>query len=294
MFLAKWASNNSFDCLKFNFPAFYYWPDFHHKTRGDSYAGTLHITPFSGVVERHPTRKALSYALCNFGGGVFEMPRAYSGMISSKLIDKIIKKYGFLFGGVSPDIFSSALISIESKDCYLVDYPVIIPGASGASTTGQSANGGHRGDLRNNPHISPFKDLVWDTRVPDFYSVPTVWSFSLLKAVEILNENDPSLNLKPDFSRLFLKCMIYHPNEISRLVIPVKEVIRTEGKFKFFFSFFCAIFFEFAWGVKRILNRLIARRVKKNVIVLNGLISTEAAAEQLRNLVRAQKNKLKI
>ena len=182
--LLRWAAANDVDALKLSFPALYYWPDFLHKRRHDFYAGSLHIQAFSGRVSHHDARAALRDAAIDLGGGVGEMPRAYAGIVSRQLVERIIRKHGTLFGGVSPDIYSAALIATEAKRCVYVDYPVVIPGSSGASTAGQSAQGRHVGKLRDNAHIAAFKSLAWNPIVPEFYSVPTVWGYTLLEALK--------------------------------------------------------------------------------------------------------------
>jgi glycosyltransferase involved in cell wall biosynthesis len=279
--LAEWAKANAVDSLKLNFPVLYYWPDFRHASRGDAYAGTLHISPFSGKVKSHAAKNAFWHSLANFGGGVFEMPRAYAGMLSTSLANEIVNKYGALFGGVSPDIYSSAIISIETKNCMTVDFPIVVPGASGGSTTGQSASGGHYGKLRDNPHIAPFQDLIWDSRIPEFYSVPTVWSFSLLKAAELISKIHPDLNPTPNFARLILKCLVYHPAESKRTMMSLKILFDDYGVWNVLGKIIKAVFSEFAWGFSRIKNRVLARYVKNNIDVYRNLNSTFIAREAL-------------
>lgn len=203
--LVRWASRQGVDAIKLTFPALYYWPDFLHKRREDFYAGTVQLEPFTGRVEAHDAKSALRAAAADLGGGVGQMPRAYAGIVSRDLVDRIVARYGALFGGVSPDIYSAALIAQECRHCVRVDYPLIVPGSSGASTAGQSAQGRHVGGLRDNPHIGAFQNLAWDPLVPEFYSVPTVWSFSLLKALEQLA---PPVFSQP--GRLFARCLFYH------------------------------------------------------------------------------------
>ena len=205
--VALWAEEANIEAIRFTFPVLYYWSDFLHQRLGTSLGGTLHIKKYTGKTRIIRPATSVLAALDNFGGGVLEMPRAYCGLISRKLVQRIDHKYGPLFGGVSPDIYSSYLISIESFRSVYIDFPVIIPGSSGKSTAGLSANGQHVGLLRDNPHIKPFKNLIWDDKIPEFYSVPTVWSFSLLQAVETTE----TLAEKPNFLRLYLKCFVFYP-----------------------------------------------------------------------------------
>ncbi|MBI1624168.1 glycosyltransferase family 2 protein [Comamonas suwonensis] len=232
--VALWAKKNDADALSFSFPALYYWPNFISSTRWAASSGTLSIDNFEGGVRPINCRQELHKSLQNLGAGVLGMPRAYAGMISRDLLDRISDKYGELFGGVSPDIYSAALISMESLNSYFIDFPIIIPGASGGSTSGQSANGRHEGALRENAHISAFKDLIWDHRVPEFYSVPTVWAYSLLKAVDLNPEWKRSINLPNLYFRIVVNNFKYK-NYVKPCVL---EYISSNSLLKILSDFF--------------------------------------------------------
>lgn len=205
--VASWAMKADVDAIGFSFPLLYYWPNFVSTTRWKASSATLAIAPYDGSLKELDTRAELARALSNLGAGVLDMPRAYAGMVSRGLVERIVARHGALFGGVSPDIYSAALISLEARRACRLDFPIVIPGASGGSTSGHSARGRHVGGLRDNAHIGAFRNLVWDTRVPEYYSVPTVWGFSLLKAVE----DKPEWLRKADFARLYLKCLMTDP-----------------------------------------------------------------------------------
>lgn len=273
--IAIWAEAKKIDSIKFSFPSLYFWPDFRHKKHEDAIAGTLRISPFSGKVTPHDAKEAAFQALANFGGGVMNMPRAYAGIISMELAMRIQKKYGALFGGVSPDIYSAFLISQETRNCVHVDYPIIVPGASGASTAGQSAQGRHLGALRDNPHIRPFHDLVWDERIPEFYSVPTVWSYSLLKAVEKKGQFLNYLN----FARLYIKCLVYHRKFSAETQKAIKVHIKQVNLGKFFFSLHKAILLESIWVTKKLVSRFFQKiKMCQTEKLITNLDNTHSAS----------------
>ncbi|MNO72492.1 Glycosyl transferase family 2 [compost metagenome] len=286
-----WAKQGHIDALKFSFPALYYWDDFKHSTLGDLYSGTLHVSPFTGVIKKHDAKKASDYALKHLGGGVFDMPRAYAGMISSDLARRIVAKYGALFGGVSPDIYSAFLISREARSCVMIDYPIIIPGASGLSTSGQSSSGGHYGKLRENAHIAPFKNLVWDSRVPEFYSVPTVWSYSLVKAVEKVTSEEGT-SFKPNFGRLLVRCFAYYPRSFKESSCALLEVVKSLGVVATMAQIASSLKAEFIWGVSRIYNRVKRKGSSSTVEVVNHLQTSREASEALQDYLAAKKIKI--
>lgn len=250
--IARWASASRIDVLRCTFPASYYWPDFMSRYFGASYAAKLAINDYTGAATTLNPSAAYQAALKNLGGGVMQMPRAYLGMVSQRLIRTVEERHGSLFGGVSPDIYSAALISSAASTCVELDFPFIVPGSSGASTSGQSAKGTHKGELRDNAHISPFVDLVWDPRIPEFYSVPTVWSYSLIKAAEKLGDDH-----KANFARLYVKCLMGHPDYLSETLAAMHHYASTRGWWTMASSVVVQLIVEVGAQLKRVGRRLL-------------------------------------
>lgn len=205
MDVLRQADREQVDAITFSTPALYFWPDFLHKRRDDFYAASLQVHGFSGSITAIQPMEALRTAADDLGGGVGNMPRAYAGVVSRSVVDRAVAKYGPLFGGVSPDIYSAALIATEAVHCIRVDYPLVVPGSSLDSTSGLSARGHHVGKLRSNAHISAFKNLVWNPLVPEFYSVPTVWGYTLIEALKLIS---PKVTV--NLGRMYVRCLFYH------------------------------------------------------------------------------------
>ena len=274
--LLKEALCRGVDALKFSFPALYHWPDFMHKRRGATFAGTLHLSGFSGAIRPHDPVAALRAAARDLGGGVGEMPRVYAGVVSRGLLDRILAKHGALFGGVSPDIYSATLIASESRHCVYIDYPVVVPGSSGASTAGQSAQGRHVGSLRNNAHIAPFQNLVWNPVVPEFYSVPTVWSYSLLAALERV----PGM-AQPAMGRLMARCLFYHRHYRAETLRSLGNWRRTAGLLTTGLELARGMGSELVWIGGKLRTLALQRVAPRRSTVLNGLADTQAASAAL-------------
>ena len=281
--VALWAKCHFVDAIKFTFPVLYYWEDFSSNTRWRADGSTLCIGSFSGLVEKCNPKDALFEAMDNFGGGVLDMPRAYAGMISRELANSICEKYGHLFGGVSPDIYSAALISLEAKKCVRIDYPIVVPGASGGSGSGLSAKGGHIGGLLDNPYMAAFKNLVWDAMIPEFYSVYTVWAYSLLKAVEV----HPDYSNKLNYCRLYLKCLLYEKGYSRFTFKSMYSYLGRDGLVSFLYQMLTAILSEGTVVLKKIWNRYSPLKSDKAAFVLTNLNDTwcgyQALEEYLSN-----------
>jgi glycosyltransferase involved in cell wall biosynthesis len=273
--VAKWAKSSQVDAVTTTMSAHYYWPDFVHKRMGSHFSGTLSSRSFTGKMDYFDPKEQLAIVANNPGAGVLGMPRAYAGLVSRKLLDHIVARYGALFGGVSPDIYSSALISYEAKRAAKFDFPFIIPGSSGKSTAGQSANGNHVGALRANSHIGAFKSLTWNKLVPEFYAIQTVWSYSLIEALKQCNFPQKSIN----FPRLYVKCLINHPRYWSTILDCVKFYSQTEGRWTTVGRLILQIYPESIWAFEKIATLVRAKLgvTNKNTHFIGDLSDTQAA-----------------
>lgn len=290
--LVKWAKLKAVDAVKFTFPVYYNWPDFRHKKHGLEYGSKLYINKFTGQIEAFDAKTALVDVLNHPGYGVMDMPRAYLGLLSRELLNIIQKKYGVLFGGVSPDIYSAAMISSEARNCVKIDYPIIIPGASGPSGSGLSASGKHIGLLKDSSYIMAFKDLTWDDTIPEFYSVPTVWAFSLLKAFNLLGPNSGSFN----YERLYLKCFYRHPNYIRYTFKALCAYTRNKGFVSVSAGMARAIADEVFWALnkvwKRILMKLTPGRYRVKTIEIDNINNVEEASVIFEEYIHKENIKL--
>ena len=126
-------------------------------------------------------------------------------MIAKSCIDEVVERHGALFGGCSPDIYSSRLLSSIVKRLATIDLPILLAGASKTSTSAQRAERSDVGLLKDNDHLGRFKNLVWNPRIPEFYSPFTVWAQSYLQAEERLGGslNDSSL------AYVYAKCLLF-------------------------------------------------------------------------------------
>ncbi len=208
--IVRWARRHQVDALVSygeRFVANYFWPEVTSKYFGGGYAGKMFLAPHTGGVRILDTRQEIRAAASRPGVGLGEMARAYHGIVSRELVERVIQKHGQLFGGVSPDIYSATLLSHEARRACLVDYPFVIPGASPRSTAGEGAARQDTDKLKGREHITRFGDqLQWDDRIPAFYSPVTVWSYSQQKALDKLPGHGQCLN----FPRLYVKCLLQY------------------------------------------------------------------------------------
>lgn len=254
--IARQAQQQSVEAVRFTFPIVFYWPDYLHRSNPEAYSGTVWVSDYSGRVRELDTHAALREAADKLGHGVFDMPRAYCGIVARTLIERILTQHGALFGGVSPDIYSAALIATHARKTLNIDFPAVVLGASGASTAGQSAAGQHVGGLRDNAHIRPFHDLVWHPLVPEFYSVPTVWSYSLVRALEQITLTPP---VQPNWGRLYAQCLLYHRSYWRFTLRAMRNFIRERSAIELAATLIAGSVAEIGWALGRVHRRVSVR-----------------------------------
>lgn len=239
--------SDSIDILNVRFTSEYFWPDFSHNRLGTSLNDSLKRKSFTGRWYKVNALKEKKKACERIGHGLFNMPRAYLGIISKSLYSTVIENKGHLFGGVSPDIYSSSLLSDYAKNAMMLDMPIIIPGASKKSTSGKSVTGEHTGDLKDNDHISAFGDIEWDDFIPEFYSVPSVWGYSLLVSLD----NRKRVN----FLTLYIHCFLRHPEFRCHTLKSFQKFYSNASIVRLPFMAIKAMYNEFCWFVDVISNR---------------------------------------
>jgi glycosyltransferase involved in cell wall biosynthesis len=182
----------------------YFWPGVSSPRWGDM-GGKLYFSDFTGKISRPDLIKASKKALLRLGSGPMTMPRIYLGIVSRALVEKILDLYGCLFGGVSPDVFSSHLLALHAENPIMLDFPFIIPGAFPKSASAARADRTDVGTLLDNNYLARFKKLDWDDRVPKYFSPYTVWAQSHVKAIAVVGGDVPLRS----FAHLYALCFIF-------------------------------------------------------------------------------------
>lgn len=245
--LLRWCKDKKIDAITSTLPAIYYWPDFYHRRHKSNFSGVLTSKEFTGNIENVDAKRALDSALANLGSGVQNMPRIYAGVVSMNIVRQARKEYDRVFGGVSPDIYSSAIISQIATKCISVDYPFVIPGSSGNSGSGESARGSHIGPLRGSSYMARFKELKWNNLVPEFYSIQTVWAFSILSAMHKMS----LLEKKIGYERLYIKCFFCHPAYYRYTFDALKCYSVKKNILKIVYNLLENVVLELLWVVER-------------------------------------------
>lgn len=205
--VSQFAKDNNIEMLTPKAKASYYWPDFRTKNYGAAHAGKIYISEFDCSLTTFELDERLNVARRGACQGTDGMPKLYHGLVQRRLLNKIIDSDGLLLHGASPDMSASIGLCLLGGKYHLIDFPFTMPGGGGNSNSGRSATGKHKGNLREDPHLTPFKNLNWPESIPNFFSVETVWGHA---AWETLVWHSSLTGFS--FARLYALCFFHHPD----------------------------------------------------------------------------------
>jgi hypothetical protein len=97
-----------------------------------------------------------------------------------------------------------------------------IAGACNSSTSVQSLKGQHSGLLKDAPHFKNRHNYQWNSIIPAYYSVETIWAESAINALVKFNRID--LLKKFDLNKFLIKSIILNRKFI--FILSLKESLK--------------------------------------------------------------------
>jgi glycosyltransferase involved in cell wall biosynthesis len=257
--IALWMKNNNVESVSSSRYVDYYWPNPNIETLKK---GKLNIPKYSGTVAIYNNDQNLKALLKNgiIGYLSYNLPKVYHGIIKMSCMDKVKSITGHYFGALSPDIYAAVTLSCIIDKNYVADFPFSIAGICPTSTSFVATTGGHSGDLKNAPHLKNRGIYEWDSLIPKYYSVETLWAESALKALKEIGK----ANYLQFFNRYFM--YIYGIKQNKKYIY--KLAVEETGKARKL-TRVPWVPFNIGMGVTalRIIMRALVARMKQNVPV---------------------------
>lgn len=256
---AFYAYNQNIDaliCYGLNFGFAYYWPGVKSRYFGDDYAGRVFQWSLSEKMHEVDLYNETIAVQGNVGLGLLEMPRVYQGLVRRGIFHSLIDRYGHVFGGVSPDIYSSVLIASVAQTVKFIDFPFCVPGASPVSEAGSGVARTDRESFSSSPYLQRFKNLEWDDRIPRFFSPYTGWGFSLVKGLETVGEYVPTKT----FCLIYARCLLFARKSNVAVYRAMAQLEKTRPKSKIYLITLFCILGEVGRVALKIVRRLTSLR----------------------------------
>lgn len=249
--VAKYMEANKLDALIPGLNSVYFWPSENpiNETYRNGYLMNMParinkrvINPLEGVKKLNKNG-ALNYTN-------YDLPRLYHGIVRKEVLEEINRVSGSYFKGLTPDIYMATALSFVCKKVVRVDFPITVSGICPTSGSMDSATGKHTGILKDAPHFRGHVDYIWDKRIPEFYSVETIWAETYLKALQDFRCNEllDNFNLEvlysacikkyPQFKNVITEAGIANNIRISS---SDKQTASIDKFLKFVYKVYCRI-----------------------------------------------------
>ncbi len=187
-----------------------------------------------------------------------DLPRIYHGIVAKTALERVNKKTGKYFGGLTPDIYMSVALGVVCKKVCRLRYPITVSGMCPKSGSSDSATGKHTGNLEDAPHFRGHSLYEWDQKAPRIYSVESIWAETALQALKDFNETAIYNMFRVD--RLDAICLWKYPQ--------FKDIIKKhakEHKVSTLKLYLLKFHFQYTKIIKSVLRKVFRKRnsVKK-------------------------------
>ena len=196
--VVKWMKASGVDSLNCSHGS-YCWPEYRFKNSGKkkSLAGMLLFRGCSGSIRKQDPLESLNNLLENGALQINDITRFYHGIVSRKILEELKNKSGTYFPGPVADMSSAVGLAFFSKNHHVLDFPLIIAGASGSSYAGKS--GQKKNDIRIEKQLWLPRETVaeWSKCLPKYLTGQTIWPESAIQALKKTGNSNliPKLNL---------------------------------------------------------------------------------------------------
>jgi len=191
-------------------------------------------------------------------------------------LESIKQKTGAYFKGLTPDMYMAVALAIECKNVIRIDESITISGICPKSGSADSVTGKHTGELSEAPHFRGHNSYIWDSRIPSFYSVDTIWAETLIQALVSLGRDDliDKFNLS-----LFESICIYRYPEYSQLI--------RNHSLEYNVSFL-SLKIEYPLFCIRTFFKRVIRRIKRDIKKIFGYKMHIAHMNNIPNIIEAE------
>jgi hypothetical protein len=225
--IALWMEDQQIDALVPGM-ASYTWPDMEHAVAiNRGYNGKLLISSRKGIVSRIEARRELDELATTGAQNLARLPRLYHAFIRKSVIERLVAQIGRCFPGPVPDMSSAVAMIPHLRTSVLTDVPLVLSGQSRRSMSGRNSVRMHQSDLNMERSLPDNVLERWDPRIPRYWSGPTIWAETALKAAEAVGVDGFSSRFS--FARVYANCLAFNDRKYQSRII---EAMRHGGRLR--------------------------------------------------------------
>jgi hypothetical protein len=181
----------------------FWWTDVNHRLFGNFFAGQLRL-PWHRTqlrIKTVSTKAALHKCLKSGGTEIGMMPKAYHGIVATRLMQSFEETYGSAFPGPTPDMACSTLLALTLESFHQANLPFFISGTARGSAGGKGVSKQHKWKLEDVPWFDKKYLAKWHAETPQIACGPSLWAEGVLQAHEAIGRKAP-LNWSALYARV--------------------------------------------------------------------------------------------
>jgi glycosyltransferase involved in cell wall biosynthesis len=195
--------------------ATYLWPGVGSIHEGAQSQGVLRLPLYSGRVELISESAAVNAVLSSGGIRLGDLPSIYGGVIAKRVLERLKSHAGTYFPGPSPDMANAIGLSAFVEVFARVGMPIYVSGSCPTSGAAEGARHSHQGEIADRSFLDRDTAELWPDGVPFYFSGPTIWAASVIRALRAIGRADLVAQLR--FDRLLAACAVFNPLYRSRV-----------------------------------------------------------------------------
>ena len=212
--VVRWMKKNNFKALK-SYEPNYYWPNLKSNYLSADDSGVFRYKKWKkSSFEVISTSAALSYTIARGAVLIDKLPCLYHGIVERNVLDKIYQKAASYFPGASPDMANSIALTQLIDSYVLVSYPVTISGKSTNSAGGAGVLHQHVAKIEDVAHLPKDTAEKWDSRIPKYWTGPTIYAETAIKALQVFNDVDSLKQFNFDYLYAYISIFNRRQNHI--------------------------------------------------------------------------------
>ena len=200
--IVKWMKNNKILSMNGYKPS-YFWPNQKTSLISSNKSGSLKFKNWSNEISNFKVDSILKNVTSKGGTVMDKIPSIYHGVIHRSILKKIYYNAETHFPGPSPDMANAIAITKYIERHYFINLPIFISGKSVKSTGGQGIIHEHVAVIEDVPHLPKNTSNEWDSRIPKYWTGPTIWAESIVKVSQKLNLSQIEINFNYLYSYIF-------------------------------------------------------------------------------------------